>query len=91
MPRFLIERDMPGVDNLTAKQLTSASQKSCAVIRNLGPDIQWVESFVTPGKLYCVYIASSEDVIRRHAAEAGIPANVIMRVKSIIDPTTAEG
>jgi hypothetical protein len=90
MPKFLIERDMPNVGNLTPEQLTAASQTSCSVIKHIGPDIQWVQSYVTPDKIYCVYIASSEDVIRRHANEAGLPANIITPIKTIIDPTTAD-
>ncbi len=90
MPKFLIERNMPNVGNLTADQLVAASQNSCSVIRNIGPEIQWVHSYVTPNKIYCVYIAPNEDAIRRHAAEAGLPADVITPIKTIIDPTTAE-
>jgi hypothetical protein len=90
MPKFLIERNLPDVGKLTPEQLTAASQNSCSVIRNIGPDIQWVHSYVTSDKIYCVYIAPSEDVIRRHAAETGLPANVITPIKTIIDPTTAE-
>jgi hypothetical protein len=91
MPKFLIERDMPNVGNLTPQELTAASQTSCAAIRHIGPDIQWVHSYVTPNKIYCIYIAANEDVIRRHANEAGFPANVITPIKAVIDPTTAEG
>jgi hypothetical protein len=90
MPKFLIERNLPDVGKLTPEQLTAASQNSCSVIRNIGPDIQWVHSYVTSDKIYCVYIAPSEEVIRRHAAETGLPANVITPIKTIIDPTTAE-
>ena len=91
MPKFLIERNLPNVGDLTAEQLVAASQNSCSVIRNIGPEIQWVHSYVTPDKIYCVYIAPNEDVIRRHAADAGLPADVITPIKVIIDPTTAEG
>ncbi|MCU1320005.1 MAG: hypothetical protein JWP98_1523 [Edaphobacter sp.] len=91
MPKFLIERNLPTVGDLTADQLVAASQNSCSVIRNIGPEIQWVHSYVTPNKIYCVYIAPNEDVIRRHAADAGLPADVITPIKTIIDPTTAEG
>ncbi|HMF65370.1 MAG TPA: DUF4242 domain-containing protein [Edaphobacter sp.] len=91
MPKFLIERNIPNVGDLTAAQLVAASQNSCSVIRNIGPEIQWVHSYVTPDKIYCVYIAPNEDVIRRHAADAGLPADVITPIKAIIDPTTAEG
>jgi hypothetical protein len=90
MPKFLIERNLPDVGKLTPEQLTAASQNSCSVIRNIGPEIQWVHSYVTSDKIYCVYIAPSEEVIRRHAAETGLPANVITPIKTIIDPTTAE-
>ena len=91
MPKFLIERNIPNVGDLTAEQFVAASQNSCSVIRNIGPEIQWVHSYVTPDKIYCVYIAPNEDVIRRHAADAGLPADVITPIKVIIDPTTAEG
>ncbi|MCU1224066.1 MAG: hypothetical protein JWQ42_2159 [Edaphobacter sp.] len=91
MPKFLIERNLPKVGDLTADQLVAASQNSCSVIRNIGPEIQWVHSYVTPDKIYCVYIAPNEDVIRRHAADTGLPADVITPIKTIIDPTTAEG
>jgi hypothetical protein len=91
MPKFLIERNIPNVGDLTAEQFVAASQNSCSVIRNIGPEIQWVHSYVTPDKIYCVYIAPNEDVIRRHAADTGLPADVITPIKVIIDPTTAEG
>jgi hypothetical protein len=90
MPKFLIERHIPGAGNFTPEQLTAASQTSCAVLRKLGPEIQWLHSYVTGDKIFCVYIASSEDLIQRHAAETGFPANVITRVNTIIDPTTSE-
>ena len=90
MPMFLIERCIPNAGDLTPDELTAMSQKSCAAIKNIGPEIQWVQSYVTPDKLFCVYIAPSEDVIWRHAAEAGFPADVITPIKSIIDPTTAD-
>lgn len=90
MPKFLIEREIPNAGDMTADQLAAASQNSCSVIRSIGPEIQWVHSYVTPNKIYCVYIAPSEDVIRRHAKEAGLPANSISPIKNIIDPTTAE-
>ena len=91
MPKFLIERNIPGAGDLTPDQLTAISQKSCSVIQNIGTDIQWVHSYVTPDKIVCVYIAPSEDLIRKHAADAGLPANTITLIKTIIDPTTAEG
>lgn len=89
MPKYIIERDLPGAGNLSREQLHGISQKSCGVLKELGPHIQWLESYVTPDKIYCVYIAPSEDLIRRHAAAGGFPANRISEVKSMIDPTTA--
>jgi hypothetical protein len=89
MPKFVIEREIPGAGNLTAQELQAISQKSCGVLRNMGPEIQWVESFVTPDKVYCVYIAPNENAIREHARQGGFPANKISQVKRIIDPTTA--
>jgi hypothetical protein len=91
MPKYVIERDMPGVGKLSAEELQGASQKSCSVLNNLGPQIQWVQSYVTDDKIYCVYIAPNEEMIREHARQGGLPANRISAVKSIIDPTTAEG
>ncbi|HEX4576734.1 MAG TPA: DUF4242 domain-containing protein [Edaphobacter sp.] len=90
MPKFLIERNIPGAGELTPEQLTAASQKSCSTPRNIGSEIQWIQSYVTADKLFCVYIAPSEDLIRRHADESGFPANVITPIKTIIDPTTAD-
>jgi hypothetical protein len=90
MPKFLIERNIPDAGKLTPEQLTAISQTSCSVLRAIGPDIQWVESFVTPDKIYCIYIAPSEDLIRRHAQEGGFPANVITPIRAVIGPTTAE-
>jgi hypothetical protein len=90
MPKFLIERDLPGAGSLTKDQLQGVSQKSCSVLRNLGPEIQWVHSYVTQDKIYCIYNAPSEKLIREHATQGGFPANRISEVKSIIDPTTAE-
>ena len=90
MPQFVIERDMPGVGNLTAGDLKAASQTSCSVLRELGPDIQWVHSYVTDDKIYCIYRAPSEDLIRQHASTAGFPANSISEVRATIDPTTAD-
>jgi hypothetical protein len=90
MPQFVIEREMPGAGGLDADQLKGASQGSCSVLRELGPDIQWVHSYVTDDKIYCIYRASSEDLIRKHAETAGFPANSIARVRATIDPTTAE-
>jgi hypothetical protein len=90
MPQFVIEREMPGAGGLSAEQLQGASQGSCSVLRQLGPDIQWVHSYVTDDKIYCIYRAPSEELIRRHAETAGFPANSISQVRATIDPTTAE-
>jgi len=90
MPKYVIERDIPGAGKLTAEQLQAISQKSCGVLKNLGPQIQWVHSYVTADKIYCVYIAPNEDLVRKHASEGGFPANRISEVKSVIDPTTSE-
>ena len=90
MPKYVIERDIPGAGKLSAEQLQAISQKSCGVLKNLGPQIQWVHSYVTADKVYCVYIAPNEDLVRKHASEGGFPANRISEVKSVIDPTTAE-
>jgi hypothetical protein len=89
MPRYVIERDLPGAGKLTAPELQAISQKSCSVLQNLGPQIQWVQSYVTDNKIYCIYIAPNPDIIREHAQRGGFPANQIAEVKSIIDPTTA--
>ena len=90
MPQFVIEREMPGAGRLSPDELKGASQTSCSVLRDLGPEIQWVHSYVTDDKIYCIYRAPSEDLIRRHAETAGFPANSIARVRSTIDPTTSE-
>jgi len=90
MPQFVIERDMPGVGGLGAAELKGASQQSCSVLRDLGPEIQWVHSYVTDDKIYCVYRAPSEDLIRQHAETSGFPANRISEVRATIDPTTAD-
>jgi len=90
MPKYVIERDIPGVGNSTAGALQAVSQTSCNVLRELGPQIQWVQSYVTGDKIYCVYIAPNEEMIREHATRGGFPANRISEVKTIIDPTTAE-
>jgi len=90
MPKFVIEREIPGAGQLSPDQLTAISQKSCAVLQSLGPRIQWVESFVTDDKLYCVYIAPDEKMVRLHAEQGGFPANRVSEVRSMIDPTTAE-
>jgi hypothetical protein len=90
MPKYVIERELPGAGNLTSDQLQAISQKSCGVLRNLGPEIQWVHSYVTQDKIYCIYNAPNEQLIREHASQGGFPANRISEVKSIIDPTTSE-
>ena len=90
MPQFVIEREMPGVGNLGPSDLKGASQGSCKVIRELGPEIQWVHSYVTDDKIYCVYRAPSAELIQKHAKQAGFPANSIAQVRATIDPTTAE-
>jgi hypothetical protein len=91
MPKFLIEREIPNAGKLSPHELQAVSQKSCSVLRNMGPEIQWVESYVTDNKVYCVYIAQNEAAIRQHAQEGGFPANKISEIRTIIDPTTAEG
>lgn len=90
MPEYVIERDMPGVGSLGHDDLKGASQTSCSVLRNLGPDIQWVHSYVTDDKIYCVYRAPNEQMIRDHAQQGGFPANRISQVRNVISPTTAE-
>ena len=90
MPKYVIEREIPGAGKLTPDQLQAISQKSCGVLRNLGPQIQWLESYVTDDKIYCVYIAPDEATVREHAKQGGFPANRVSEVKGIIDPTTAE-
>lgn len=90
MPKFVIERDLPGAGKLTQEELKGVSQKSYDVLKNLGPDINWVQSYVTDDKIYCIYIAPNAEMIREHAKQGGFPANRISEVKSVIDPTTAE-
>ena len=90
MPRYVIEREIPGAGKLSPQELQAISQKSCSVLDQLGPKIQWVQSFVTGDKIYCVYIAPDEAMVREHARQGGFPANSVAEVKSIIDPTTAE-
>ena len=90
MPKYVIERDIPQIGNLTPNQVQAISQKSCSVLNNLGPKIQWLHSYVTDDKIYCVYIAQNEEMIRNHAREGGFPANRISEVKLVIDPTAAE-
>ena len=90
MPKYVIERDVPGIGNATDEEVHTISQKSCSVLNNLGPTIQWLHSYVTADKIYCVYIAPDEKMVREHAQKGGFPANRVSEVKSVIDPTTAE-
>ena len=90
MPKFVIEREIPGAGKLTEQQLQAISQTSCGVLRQLGPEIQWLHSYVTDDRIYCVYIAQNEEMVREHAKRGGFPANRVSEVKMIIDPTTAE-
>lgn len=91
MPKYVIEREIPEAGKLSAEQLQAISQKSCGVLKDLGPQIQWVQSYVTDDKIYCVYIAPNEEMVREHAKQGGFPANRVSEVKQMIDPTTAEG
>jgi hypothetical protein len=90
MPKFVIERNLPGAGKLSAEEMTAISQKSCSVLKEMGPQIQWVQSYVTEDKIYCIYIAQDEQSIREHAQKGGFPANRISVVSRVIDPTTAE-
>lgn len=90
MPKYIIEREIPGAGNLSAAELQGISQKSCNILKNMGPQIQWVESFVTDDKVYCTYIAPNEKEILKHAEEGGFPANKVAQIKTVIDPTTSE-
>ena len=90
MPKYVIERTIPNAGKMSARGLRDASAKSCRVLHDLGPQIQWVQSYVTDDKLFCLYIAPSPEMIREHAVRGGFPADVIREVKNIIDPTTAE-
>ncbi len=90
MPKYVIEREIPGAGKLTDDQLQGISQKSCGVLMKLGPQIQWVQSYVTGDKIYCVYIAPNESLVREHAKQGGFPATRVSEVTRIIDPTTAE-
>ena len=90
MPKFVIEREIPGAGNLSPEQLKAISQTSCGVLKEMGPEIIWVESFVTTDKVFCVYNAPNEEMLREHARKGGFPANSINKVAAIIDPTTAE-
>ena len=90
LPKFVIERDIVGAGKLPKQELQAISQKSCSVLQSMGPQIQWVQSYVTDDKIYCVYVASDEAAVRAHAQKGGFPANKVSRVRTIIDPTTAE-
>lgn len=91
MPKYVIEREIAGASRLSPQELQAVAQKSCSVLRNLGPQIQWLHSYVTGDKIYCVYIAPNAEMIREHARQGGFPANRISEVKTVIDPTTSEG
>ncbi|MBV8153507.1 MAG: DUF4242 domain-containing protein [Candidatus Eremiobacteraeota bacterium] len=90
MPKYVIEREIPGAGKLSQSDLKAISQKSCGVLSNLGPQIQWVQSYVTGDKIYCVYIAPNEEMVREHARQGGFPANRVSEVATVIDPTTSE-
>jgi hypothetical protein len=90
MPKFVIERDIPEAGRLSSDQLQAISQKSCGVLREMGAQIQWVQSYVTEDKIYCIYVAPDADAVRRHAQQGGFPANRISQIRSVIDPTSAE-
>ncbi len=91
MPKYVIEREIPGIGNLSAQEAVGIAQQSCSVLEEMGPQIQWLHSYVVENKTYCIYIAPSEEKVRQHAETAGFPANSISEVKGIIDPVTAEG
>jgi hypothetical protein len=90
MPKFLIEREIPGAGSMSTERFQGVAEKSCSVLRDLGPKIQWLHSYVTDNKIYCVYIAPNEEMVREHAMRGGFPANRVSEIKSMIDPTTAE-
>lgn len=90
MPKYIIERNIPNAGHLSARELQSISQKSCAILTEMGPQIQWLESYVTDDKIYCIYIAPNEATIKEHAEKGGFPANSISQIRTSIDPTTAE-
>jgi hypothetical protein len=90
MPKFVIERELPGAGRLKPQELNAISQKSCGVLSKMGPQIQWVHSYVTQDKMYCIYIAPDEKTVREHATQGGFPANRVSEIKAMIDPTTAE-
>ena len=90
MPKYIVEREIPQAGNLSPQELQSISRKSCGILRDMGPQIQWVQSYVSMDKIFCVYIAPNEDAVREHALQGGFPANAVVEVKTTIDPTTAE-
>ena len=90
MPKFVIEREIPGAGQMSPEQLQAIAQKSCGVLSGMGPQIQWLHSYVADDRIYCVYVAPNEDVVREHARQGGFPANRVSRVRTVIDPTTAE-
>jgi hypothetical protein len=90
MPKFVIERNIPGAGNLSDADLTAISQKSCGVLRSMGSEIQWIHSYVTPDKIYCVYHAANEELVREHATKGGFPADSVAKVSRVIDPATSE-
>jgi Protein of unknown function (DUF4242) len=90
MPKYVIERDLPGAGKLSQQDLHAVAQKSCGVLNRMGPQIQWMQSYVTDDKIYCIYVAPNEEAVREHARKGGFPANRVSRVMSVIDPTTAE-
>jgi len=90
MPKFVIEREIPGAGKLPPQEVKGIAQKSCGVLKAMGPQVQWLQSYVTDDKIYCVYIAPNEEMVREHARQGGFPANKVSRVRSMIDPTTAE-
>jgi hypothetical protein len=90
MPKFVIEREIPGAGKLSAQDLQAISQKSCGVLSGMGPQIQWLQSYVTDDKIYCVYVAPNEEAVREHARQGGFPANRVSRIRAVIDPSTAD-
>jgi hypothetical protein len=90
MPKFVIEREIPGAGSMSVEQVQGVAEKSCSVLRNLGPQIQWLQSYVTDNKIYCIYIAPNEEMVLEHARMGGFPANRVAQVRRVIDPTTAE-
>jgi predicted Rdx family selenoprotein len=90
MPKYVIEREVPGAGSMSPEQLHAISETSCGVLRKMGPEIQWLHSYVVDDKIYCIYIAANEEMVREHAKQGGFPANKVSRVRSVIDPTTAE-